>query len=195
MPGGHAERRPSSPCPCCGGRMIIIETFERGGSAAHAIARRRDQDRHLMMTDAPPRTAAQRHVTIAGPARRPRWRSDRATTLYSVGPRTRTMMQSCASAAKLRGGGPILPVGMKAKGASRVTATSNRHRQTPSSSRQAPKLVVVPSASSRSLCRTQDDAIRHLARRHQPPQGDQQLARQATIMVLRVPPRAVGRRA
>jgi hypothetical protein len=22
----------SHPCPCCGGRMIIIETFERGGS-------------------------------------------------------------------------------------------------------------------------------------------------------------------
>ena len=40
----------------------------------------------------------------------------RAATLYSVGPRTRTMMQSCASAAKLRSGGPILPFGMKAKG-------------------------------------------------------------------------------
>jgi hypothetical protein len=22
----------SHPCPCCGGRMIIIETFERGSS-------------------------------------------------------------------------------------------------------------------------------------------------------------------
>jgi hypothetical protein len=22
----------SHPCPCCGGRMIIIETFERGGA-------------------------------------------------------------------------------------------------------------------------------------------------------------------
>jgi len=22
----------SQPCPCCGGRMIIIETFERGGA-------------------------------------------------------------------------------------------------------------------------------------------------------------------
>jgi hypothetical protein len=45
-----------------------------------------------------------------------RARFNRATTLYPVGPRTRTMMQSCASAAKLRSGGPILPVGMKAKG-------------------------------------------------------------------------------
>jgi hypothetical protein len=23
---------PSHPCPCCAGRMIIIETFERGGA-------------------------------------------------------------------------------------------------------------------------------------------------------------------
>ena len=41
---------------------------------------------------------------------------NRATTLYPVGPRTRTTMQSCASAAKLRSGGPILPIGMKAMG-------------------------------------------------------------------------------
>jgi hypothetical protein len=32
---------------------------------------------------------------------------NRATSLYSVGSRTRTMMQSYASAAKLRGGGPF----------------------------------------------------------------------------------------
>src|SRR5262245_37952734 len=42
------------------------------------------------------------------------WRTNnRAATLYSVGRMTRTMMQSCASAAKLRGGGPILHNGMK----------------------------------------------------------------------------------
>jgi hypothetical protein len=45
-----------------------------------------------------------------------RARLNRATTLYAVGPRTGTTMQSCASAAKLRSGGPILPIGMKAKG-------------------------------------------------------------------------------
>jgi hypothetical protein len=38
------------------------------------------------------------------------------------------MMHSCASAAKLRGGGPILFPGMKAKGGDRDPATSNRHR-------------------------------------------------------------------
>ncbi len=26
--GAAADHRP--PCPCCGGRMIIVETFERG---------------------------------------------------------------------------------------------------------------------------------------------------------------------
>ena len=41
----------------------------------------------------------------------------------------RTMMQSCASAAKLRGGGPILHSGLEAMGYHRVTATSDRHRQ------------------------------------------------------------------
>jgi hypothetical protein len=28
--GTAADHRP--PCPCCGGRMIIVETFERGGT-------------------------------------------------------------------------------------------------------------------------------------------------------------------
>ena len=48
--------------------------------------------------------------------------------LVSGGSMTRTMMHSCASAAKLRGGGPILFPGMKAKGGDRNPATSNRHR-------------------------------------------------------------------
>ena len=43
--------------------------------------------------------------------------------------RTQTMMQLCASAAKLRGGGPILIFGVKAMGMCRVTTTSDRHRQ------------------------------------------------------------------
>ncbi len=43
----------------------------------------------------------------------------RATTLCSAGSvETRTMMQSCASAAKLRDGGPSLFLGMKAMGIS-----------------------------------------------------------------------------
>jgi len=30
-PGDDAPSTSSRPCPCCGGRMIIIKTFERGG--------------------------------------------------------------------------------------------------------------------------------------------------------------------
>jgi hypothetical protein len=38
VPGGAGEAEPqtlSNPCPCCGGRMIIIETFERGCTPRH----------------------------------------------------------------------------------------------------------------------------------------------------------------
>jgi hypothetical protein len=28
-------KSPEHPCPCCGGRMIIIETFERGCEPRH----------------------------------------------------------------------------------------------------------------------------------------------------------------
>ena len=42
----------SHPCPCCGGRMIIIETFERGchPTISADAPPTRDQDRHLMTT-------------------------------------------------------------------------------------------------------------------------------------------------
>src|SRR6266852_3050995 len=111
-----------------------------------------------------------------------RARINRATTLYSVGPRTRTMMQPCASAAKLRGGGPILPLGMTAMShlgtpSPRDPATSNRHRRPVTSGRTGPKLSGVFS-DLRSLRRAQYDAVRHHALPHQPPQGDQKLARQ-----------------
>ncbi|HEX9471855.1 MAG TPA: transposase, partial [Bradyrhizobium sp.] len=34
-----SEPKPlSHPCPCCGGRMIIIETFKRGSSPPHRPA-------------------------------------------------------------------------------------------------------------------------------------------------------------
>jgi len=106
-----------------------------------------------------------------------RARFNRATTLYPVGPRTRTMMQSCASAAKLRSGGPILPIGIKAKGQCRVppprTIIGARHKRTDKA-----ETFGVPSASSVLLCRTQNDAVRHNALPHKPPQGDQKLARQ-----------------
>jgi hypothetical protein len=30
--GGAEQQSLSHPCPCCGGRMIVIETFARGGT-------------------------------------------------------------------------------------------------------------------------------------------------------------------
>jgi hypothetical protein len=56
-------------------------------------------------------------------------RASRATNLYSADPRVDTTMQSCASAAKLRGGGPILNRGAKAIVQRRVAAASVRHLQ------------------------------------------------------------------
>ena len=44
---GDAEL--SHPCPCCGGRMIIIETFQRGSSPRYRPAASGDQDRHIMI--------------------------------------------------------------------------------------------------------------------------------------------------
>ena len=60
-----------------------------------------------------------------------RARINRATTLYTVGPRTRTMMQSCASAAKLRSGGPILPFGIESQG----NTSGSRHLEPSSATR------------------------------------------------------------
>jgi hypothetical protein len=59
-----------------------------------------------------------------------RARINRATTLYPVGPRTRTMMQPCASAAKLRSGGPILFLGITAR-----AQTGTRHLEPSSTTR------------------------------------------------------------
>src|SRR4029078_8369376 len=98
-------------------------------------------------------------------------RFNRATTLYQVGPRTRTMMQSCASAAKLRSGGPILPFGVRAKGRLGIPPP--------------PTVLGVPSQAVRTrpklswclqrpplLCRTQNDAIRDNALPHETPTRD-----------------------
>ena len=106
-----------------------------------------------------------------------RARFNRATTLCPVGPKTRTTMQSCASAAKLRSGGPILPIGMKAKGLvgippprTVIDAPSQAHGQG-RNCRGAFSVL-------RSSCRTQKDAVRYNALPHESPQGDQKLARQ-----------------
>ena len=53
------------------------------------------------------------------------------------------MMQPCASAAKLRGGGSILESGAEGHGLLRITTTSDRHRQFVARDRRVPKLLAI----------------------------------------------------
>src|SRR4030088_206534 len=99
-----------------------------------------------------------------------RTRINRATTLYSVGARTRTMMQSYASAAKLGSGGPILPFGIESQG----NTSGLRHLEPSSATRhQRTDWAETVGCPSVTLCRPQNDAIRHYALPHETPQGDQ----------------------
>ena len=41
-PDAMTDHRP--PCPCCGGRMIIVEVFARQRTPRPTVRRRRDQD-------------------------------------------------------------------------------------------------------------------------------------------------------
>src|SRR6185369_13278740 len=106
------------------------------------------------------------------------WRTNnRAATLYSVGPMTRTMMQSCASAAKLRGGGPILHNGMKA-----MVFAGPRHLEPSSAPHRGADRAVRLLADGHSIARV-DHAGRmatpYHALPHQPPQRDQEFAGQS----------------
>jgi len=57
-------------------------------------------------------------------------RSTRHNLVFGRSGRIVTMMQSCASAAKLRGDGSNLHSGFEAMVLRRITVTSDRHRQT-----------------------------------------------------------------
>ena len=79
------------------------------------------------------------------------------------------MMQSCASAAKLRSGGPILPFGLKPRDLSGFRhlepLSASRHERT-RPNRGAFSVL-------RSLYSTQNHAVRDNALPHESPQGDQ----------------------
>jgi hypothetical protein len=104
--------------------------------------------------------------------RRARFRAriSRATTLYPVGRRTRTMMQSYASAAKLRSGGPILLFGIESQG----NTSGLRHLEPSSATRHqdGPDRNCWVSDLG-SLCRPQDHAVGHHTLSYETPQGDQ----------------------
>src|SRR5450631_4265613 len=86
------------------------------------------------------------------------------------------MMQPCASAAKLRSGGPILPLGMTAMG-QLGTPPPRTIIGDPSSVPTGPKRSGAFSVLL-SLCRTQNDALWNHTLPHEPPESDKKLARQ-----------------
>jgi hypothetical protein len=105
------------------------------------------------------------------------------------------MMQSWASAAKLRGGGPILHSGLEAMVGGRVTATSDRHRQTLAG---AAKVIFLFVLSSLVLAydagrKTTPCGISPVITRRQ--RAMSSLRASATIIVLRVLPRPSAVRA
>src|SRR6266545_2605579 len=112
-------------------------------------------------------------------------RFNRATTLYPVGPRTRTMMQSCASAAKLRSGGPILPFGVRAKGPLGIPPP--RTVIGPSQAYGQAETVVVPSASYVHCAGRKTTPSGTMPSRMSRHRAISSLRAKATIMGFRVP--------
>ena len=115
------ERVLPCPCPCCGGRMIIFETFARGcqhNADANTIsshtAGARVQDRHLITLPSlsdhrilrrPSRwslssNAAGRYCARFDHAHRGNPLSHRAATRCSMAPSTKTPSRSLAAAAR-----------------------------------------------------------------------------------------------
>jgi len=78
------------------------------------------------------------------------------------------MMQSCASAAKLRSGGPILPVGTKAKGLAGIPSPRTVIGVSSQACGQGRNYRGAFSVLC-SLCRTQNDAVRDNTLPHEPP--------------------------
>ena len=115
-----------------------------------------------------------------------RARFNRATTLYPVGPRTRTMMQSCASAAKLRSGGPILPFGVRAKGRLGIPPPRTVIG-VPSQVYGQAETVVVPSACSVHCAGRKTTPSGTMPSRTSRHRAISSLRAKATIMGFRVP--------
>ena len=113
-------------------------------------------------------------------------RFNRATTLYPVGPRTRTMMQSCASAAKLRSGGPILPFGVRAKGRLGISPPRTVIG-VPSQAYGQAETVVVPSASFVHCAGRKTTPSGTMPSRMSRHRAISSLRAKATIMGFRVP--------
>ena len=108
------------------------------------------------------------------------WRTNnRATTLYSVGrkdPDHDAVMRIGSEAPRRR---THSAQRHESHGSRRDPATSNRHRRPVTSVTDRAETVGCPSPRTSLQCAgRRDDAVRHHALAHEPPQGDQQLARQ-----------------
>src|SRR5215208_4440648 len=123
----------------------------------------------------PPTGAASRHELVCGRSKR-----------------TRTMMQSCASAAKLQGGGPSLPCGIESHVRGRVTTPSVRRRPPTAATLVRAETIgsCLPQAAGRSTTPSSGSPL--LTKRQS---AINSLRARATIMVLRVAPRASAVRA
>jgi len=116
-------------------------------------------------------------MTFEGSSAVGRW--SRAATLYPVGlVRTQTMMHACASAAKLRGGGPILNGGTKAM-AWHGTPPPRTVIAPPSRERLEEDGVSDAEYRDEGSCWPHLDALGHDAVVREAPECDQELARQS----------------
>ena len=86
---------------------------------------------------------------------------------------TLTMMQSCASAAKLRGGGPILHNGVKAVVSPGTPPPRTVIGDLSRACGQGRKPSGVFLATPPSVCGTEDEALGHDAIAYEVPQGDE----------------------
>ena len=111
-------------------------------------------------------------------------RASRATNLYSADPRVDTTMQSCASAAKLRGGGPTKP---RREGHSPISGCRCLGPSSAAERQCDARLQQLNGAYAAGRSRRPAGVSPVVASRHNTISS---LRASATIIVLRVPPRA-----
>ena len=71
----NEPQTPEHPCPCCGGRMIIIETFQRAAARPNTDRRRHPQSGSTPHDDDDRATTPQSRSPSSLVLDRPRWRS------------------------------------------------------------------------------------------------------------------------
>ena len=111
----------------------------------------------------------------------------RATSLYSVGPETRTMMQYAHRQRSSEAADPFSEAALEAIGTCGTPPPRTVNRRPAASLRTGPKLSCVLQRYLPSVCGTEGDALGHHAIADEVPQGDQELAGQGDDHFLREP--------